>query len=87
MVRFRCSVGHGYTAGSLLESQGEAVEKALWIALRTLEERARMLRKMAEDSRRRGFSHGSFDSSAKESLHHAEQIRGLLVTLDRVEEK
>lgn len=84
LVRYRCSVGHAFTAGNLLESQGEAVERALWVALRTLEERARMLDKMAEDTRRRGFTHGRFDENARESLAHAEQIRGLLMSLNNV---
>ena len=84
LVRFRCSVGHAYTAANLLESQGDAVEKALWVALRTLEERARMLRRMADDARRRGFKHGRFDDRAGESLAHAEQIRGLLMSLNNV---
>lgn len=53
LPRYRCSVGHAFSADTLLESQGEAVEKALWVALRTLEERARMLNKMFEDARRR----------------------------------
>ncbi len=85
MTRFRCSVGHGFTAASLLESQEEAVEKALWIALRTLEERSRMLRQMDEEARRRGATHDLFEKGAAENLAHAEQIRGLLMSLDRVD--
>lgn len=85
LARFRCSVGHAFSAGTLLESQEESVEKALWVALRTLEERARMLRKMAEDARRRGMSHGRhFESGAQESLAHAEKIRGLLMSLSNI---
>jgi two-component system chemotaxis response regulator CheB len=84
LVRFRCSVGHAFSAASLLESQEESVEKALWVALRTLEERARMLRRMSEDARHRGFTHGKFEADARESLAHAEQIRGLLITLNNV---
>ncbi|HEX5691248.1 MAG TPA: chemotaxis protein CheB, partial [Roseiflexaceae bacterium] len=34
--RYRCHVGHGYTARALLSEQGLEVERALWVALRTL---------------------------------------------------
>ncbi len=84
VTRFRCSVGHAFSAGTLLESQGEAVEKALWVALRTLEERARMLRKMSENARGRGFTSSHYEGGAKESLAHAEQIRALLMRLNNV---
>ena len=42
--RFRCHTGHAYTARVLEESQGDAVEEALWAALRALHEREKMLR-------------------------------------------
>jgi two-component system, chemotaxis family, protein-glutamate methylesterase/glutaminase len=86
LTRFRCHVGHAFTAANLLEGQGQEVERALWIALRTLEERARMLHQMADDASRRGDTHGRYDTDAKESLAHAEQIRGLLMNLNKVGE-
>lgn len=43
VLRFRCHIGHGFTAAALLDSQASEVERALWVALRTLEERARLL--------------------------------------------
>lgn len=45
-VRYRCRVGHGFTEDILLASQTEALEAALWTALRVLEERAELLRRM-----------------------------------------
>jgi two-component system chemotaxis response regulator CheB len=46
-ARFRCRVGHGWTADALLAAQGSAWERALWAALRTLDEKARLGRRMA----------------------------------------
>jgi two-component system chemotaxis response regulator CheB len=46
-LRFRCRVGHALTAKSLGTEQRQAVETALWEALRALEESASLYRRMA----------------------------------------
>jgi two-component system, chemotaxis family, protein-glutamate methylesterase/glutaminase len=38
VLRFRCWVGHGWTAGALEEANGRTLEEALWAAVRVLEE-------------------------------------------------
>jgi two-component system chemotaxis response regulator CheB len=53
-VRFRCRVGHAYSEDAMLSAQGESVERALWTALRALEERSALLRKLAKSAERRG---------------------------------
>jgi two-component system chemotaxis response regulator CheB len=53
IVRYRCLVGHGYTARSMLEAQRQAQEVYLWQALRLMKERASLLfelRARAEDA-------------------------------------
>jgi len=47
MLRFRCHVGHGYTAESLGDAQQKHLDNALWAALRALEEHASLYRRMA----------------------------------------
>ena len=54
VLRFRCRVGHAYTSRTMLEAQGDAVEKALWTAVRSLEERSVLMHKLAEGARARG---------------------------------
>ncbi|OBI35790.1 chemotaxis protein CheB [Mycobacterium colombiense] len=44
---FRCQVGHAWTAESLLSARDDEVEGALWVALRSLQEKARLAREMA----------------------------------------
>ncbi len=53
ILRFRCRVGHVYTQESMLAAQVDSVDRALWTALRALEERAALSRKLAERARAR----------------------------------
>jgi two-component system chemotaxis response regulator CheB len=48
LVRYRCHVGHGFSAESLLDEQNEAVEGALQSALRALEEQAAAARRLSQ---------------------------------------
>jgi two-component system chemotaxis response regulator CheB len=55
-TRYRCRVGHAYSEASLDSAQAESVERALWSALRALEERTALLRKLAAGARLRGHA-------------------------------
>lgn len=46
LLRFRCRVGHAFSVDGLLAEQSESLERALWVALKTLEERTSLLRRM-----------------------------------------
>src|SRR5262249_26202568 len=54
VVRYRCRVGHAYSSLTMLHAQGESVERALWAALRSLEEREALLGRLAHHATRRG---------------------------------
>ena len=74
--RYRCHVGHAFSQKSMLRSQEETVEESLWVALRTLEERARMLDRMSASNRASIAS--SYRVQAEETRGHADRIRDLL---------
>lgn len=50
-IRFRCHVGHAYTAEAMEQGQAESVEAHLWDVLRTIEERVSLLRELAARAR------------------------------------
>ena len=84
LERYRCRVGHAWSPESLLTQQSEALEAALWIALRTLEERAALARRLAEPARRRGYSITAtrFEEQAAEAQQAARLLRDLLLHRD-----
>ena len=81
LVRFRCRVGHAYTAESMLEEKTEALESALYAALNTLEENALMSEGLAARARQTGQPHAAarFETRARGSREQAETIRKVLV--------
>jgi two-component system chemotaxis response regulator CheB len=80
LVRFRCRVGHAWWPDSLLAKQGEAVETALWMALRTLEDRAALSEHLAEraDSGGRAISARRFRSDLEGLRVSIDTLRDLL---------
>jgi two-component system chemotaxis response regulator CheB len=82
---FRCRIGHAWSPGALLAQQSQAVENALWAALRTLQERADLSRRLAEPARKRGHlvSADMFDAAAAEADRAAISIRAVLSRRDR----
>ncbi len=54
--RYRCHIGHSYSEKDLVVKQGEILESTLWIALRIMEERSNLLKKMEDDNNKKGLS-------------------------------
>lgn len=80
LLRFRCRVGHVYSAESMMAAQTDEVDRALWIALRTLDERAALAHRLAERARARDqhWVDKAFTERALEAEAEAGQIRDLL---------
>jgi two-component system chemotaxis response regulator CheB len=81
VLRFRCQVGHAYTAEALGSEQEGSVDEAMRVALRIVEERAVLTQKMAEEARRGGLRHSaaSFERTSAESRGHVETLRDALL--------
>jgi two-component system, chemotaxis family, protein-glutamate methylesterase/glutaminase len=78
--RFRCRTGHAWTESSLLAQQGNQVEEALWTALRALEEKADMSRRMAERAEEEGrpWSGAHHREREEEAMRSASTLRDVL---------
>jgi two-component system, chemotaxis family, protein-glutamate methylesterase/glutaminase len=85
LLRFACQVGHSYSPESFEEHQGEALEGALWSAIRTLDERADLLNRMARRADRQGDGMTGtgerLQRKADQALAQADQIRHTVLRL------
>ncbi len=80
LVRYRCRVGHAYTADGVLEGKDGALEDALYAALNTLEESADLAERLVERSRQNAQRHAEarFEGRARDARRRAETIRRVL---------
>ena len=87
MLRFRCRVGHAYSADALLADQEEALEEALWAALRALEESASLAQRLTERARERGhlLAAARFAEQQSGARQRAVLIRAVLLERTRQE--
>lgn len=83
LLRYRCRVGHAWSAESLVARQTVDLESALWMALRSLEEKAALSLAMGDRAEGRGHPLTSyrFSESAEETLKAAELVRDLIARI------
>jgi two-component system, chemotaxis family, protein-glutamate methylesterase/glutaminase len=82
LLHFRCHVGHAFSEESLLAKQSDALEGALWSALRALEEKAKLARELADRVRQRNPDSRSaerFEATARDAEHGSNLIRASLL--------
>src|ERR671911_55096 len=68
-LRFRCHVGHSFTAGPFLAEQTNYVEDALWTAVRALEEKVTLTRQVAKR-----MSDSGLRAPAQKYQEHADNL-------------
>lgn len=79
LLRFKCHVGHAYSADSLEVNQSQSLEAALWAALRSLQERANLFRRLS----RRAGGERRLEAKARLADDHASVLRSLVTTFGR----
>jgi two-component system, chemotaxis family, protein-glutamate methylesterase/glutaminase len=90
LVHFRCRVGHAFSAETLLAEQSEALEEALWVAFRALEESASLATRMAKKADHQGHNLTAqrYYEQAEDTRQRAALIRQALLSgtpVDNVE--
>jgi two-component system, chemotaxis family, protein-glutamate methylesterase/glutaminase len=83
LLQFRCRVGHGYTAETLLAAQDPHLESALYAAIVALDERSDLSRRMARrmEQAGRGGSAARYRRQAEETERQASLIREAVANL------
>jgi two-component system chemotaxis response regulator CheB len=86
---YDCLVGHRWSPESLLEEQAGTVERAMWLAIRSLDERRRLTGRLAESARARGYpiSAARFRATAAEAALAADVIRDATSKMNPVTEE
>lgn len=80
-LRFRCRVGHAFTARHLSVEQQHAIETALWSALRALEESGALYKRLADRATQgqQQQSARTFQDRAENTEQNARVLREFLV--------
>lgn len=65
---YRCHVGHAWTADALLQAHDGEIESALWVAVRSLQEKAKLSRRLA-DQMGPGMARSRYQAMADEAEH------------------
>jgi two-component system chemotaxis response regulator CheB len=65
---YRCHVGHAWTADALLHARDDEIESALWVAIRSLQEKVKLSRRLAEQVSP-GLLSERYEAMADESEH------------------
>jgi two-component system chemotaxis response regulator CheB len=81
--RYRCHTGHAYTLKSLKWALDQTTEAAIWSAMRALQERAALSRRIAERHRSAAKPEQAASLSARADADeaHAEKLRSLIEVL------
>ncbi|SDM17275.1 chemotaxis protein CheB [Allokutzneria albata] len=84
--RFRCRVGHRWSPESLLDGQTDALESALWVAYRSLQDKVALSRRMARSAAERGrpASSSRYERVAEETDRAGTLLRGLIDRMNRM---
>jgi two-component system, chemotaxis family, protein-glutamate methylesterase/glutaminase len=77
----RCRVGHAWSPTALLAAHGDQLERALWTAVRTLEEKTELVRRMRDRTTdRQPNIRQRYESLAEEAALAADTLRRLLAS-------
>lgn len=82
LLQYHCHLGHRFSGENLVEAQSEALDVALWAALRALEEHSALHTRMAKHARERGSDliAQKYEREARDAEDQADRIRRVLIS-------
>jgi two-component system chemotaxis response regulator CheB len=85
VTRYKCHTGHSYSVNDLLAKQFKNIESSMWVAMRGLEERKKLLTRLAEKNIQRGFHRTASDYQTKidELQKHVDNLKQVLFATQR----
>ncbi len=89
LTAFRCRVGHAFSPAYLDSAQGTAVEDSLWAAVRALQEREALMRRMTAEMELTGSPAAAarFAERAEKMKEHAARVQQVFLNQRSVEDK
>jgi two-component system, chemotaxis family, protein-glutamate methylesterase/glutaminase len=81
LVRFACRVGHVFSPESMVAEHGKELERALWSARRSLEERADLYRRLATRAEGKATIQRRFEDRSHAAERHAVALRDAIAKL------
>jgi two-component system, chemotaxis family, protein-glutamate methylesterase/glutaminase len=88
-IRFRCHTGHAYSVESLVAEIDESIEDSLWNAIRSVEEKALLMRHLAEHAGEGGGGSGGeaerFLRLAETAERRADLVRQAVMQQDKAD--
>ena len=80
-LRFRCHIGHSFTANVFLSEQTQNIENALWSAVRAMEEKVTFSRQMSERMRNYNLQTAAtkYEDHAKSLDAEVTIVRGIIL--------
>ena len=83
LIEFNCQIGHSFSPESLTAAHTDALERALWIAVRTLNERIAIHEGLAQQQQQLENTHLAerLSETASSASHDVKLIREILERL------
>jgi len=84
--RYRCHIGHLYSENDLVVKQEEVLETTLWVALRIMEERKTLLKKMEGDHFKKGLKTTAKEYTEKIEVmeYHVDKMKEILFKTQKI---
>ena len=82
-LRYRCRVGHGWTADGFANAHAEELEEALWVAIRILEDDEALQERLAQRAAGAGFAN-ALERATTRQEGHRRLIRSLRTAVNHL---